>query len=377
MSQLTIMENKYINVLAGLAILTSLLFGACHQDDKTNEDAKAQKEQQDALDFPAVSVEAVQKGKLNSSIAIPGELLPYQQVDVYAKVNSYVKKIWVDIGSKVHEGQLLVTLEAPEMNSQLAGAQSRIKQQEAIYYASKATYDRLLNTSKTPGTISQNDLEQAEAKKNADFANVEAARSGYKEVASSLSYLAIRAPFEGVITIRNVNMGAYVGPGGKNEPLFVLQDQSRLRLVISVPESYIGGLSLNNEVTFIVRELQGEKFTAKIARLAGALDDRLRSERVEMDVYNKQNKLLPHMYASVIVPLPSHDSTLIVPKSAVVSSTEKVFVVKVTNHKAQWVEVKKGFQSGDKMEVYGDLNEGDKVIKNATDEIRDGQKVKD
>lgn len=372
------MKNRSIITLAVFALATSLMLGACHSDEKEKAEAKQEKEQQDAVDFPAVTVAAVEKGKLNSSIAVPGELLPYQQVDLYAKINSYVKKMFVDIGSQVHAGQLLVTLEAPEINSQLSASQSRIKQQEAIYYASKATYDRLLNTSKTPGTISQNDLEQAEAKKNADLANVESAKSAQKEVSANLAYLEIRAPFDGVITTRNVNLGAYVGPGGKNsDPLFVLQDQTRLRLVVSVPENYTGGLSNKSEVKFTVRELQGEKFTAKIDRLAGALDDKLRSERVEMDVYNKSKRLLPHMYADVNVPLPSHDSTLLVPKSAVVTSTEKVFVIKVVDHKAQWVEVKKGFQSGDKMEIYGDLSPGDKVITNGTDEIRDGQKVKD
>ncbi|MDB5158619.1 MAG: efflux transporter periplasmic adaptor subunit [Mucilaginibacter sp.] len=371
-------KNRSISALTVLAIGLSLLLNACHSDDKAKEEAKQEEQQEAAIDNPSVSVAAVEKGKLSTNIAVPGELLPYQQVDLYAKINSYVKKLMVDIGSQVRTGQLLVTLEAPEINSQLAGARSRIKQQEAIYFASKATYDRLVSTSKTPGTISQNDLEQADAKKNADFANVEAAKSAYKEVSSNLAYLEIRAPFDGVITSRNINAGAYVGPGGKgSDPLFVLQDQTRLRLVISVPESYVGGLTHKSEVKFTVRELPGEKFTAKIARLAGALDEKLRSERVEMDVYNKSKRLLPHMYADVEVPLPSHDSTLIVPKSAVVSSTEKVFVIKVVDHHAHWVDVKKGFQSGDKMEVYGDLKADDKVIKDATDEIRDGQTVKD
>jgi membrane fusion protein (multidrug efflux system) len=375
---MNILKNRSITALAILAVSMSLFLGACHSDDKAEKAAQQEEQQQNAVDSPAVHVAPVEKGRLSSTIAVPGELLPYQQVDLYAKINSYVKKLLVDIGSEVHQGQLLVTLEAPEINSQLAAAQSRIKQQEAVYFASKATYDRLVSTSKTPGTISQNDLEQAEAKKNADMANVDAAKSAYKEIAANLDYLEIRAPFDGVITIRNVNLGAYVGPGGKNaDPLFVLQDQNRLRLVVSVPESYTGGLSDKNEVNFTVRELPGNKFKAKISRLAGALDDKLRSERVEMDVYNKDKKLLPHMYADVNVPLPSHDSTLIVPKSAVVSSTEKVFVVKVINHHAQWVEVKKGFQSGDKMEVFGDLKPGDKVVENATDEIRDGQPVKD
>jgi membrane fusion protein (multidrug efflux system) len=374
---MNIHKNRLLFLAAFLFIGASLL-SSCGPDKKEKEDQAQREKQQDAVDTPAVAPIVVTKGKLSSTIAIPGELIPYQQVDLYAKVNSYVKKLLVDIGSEVHQGQLLVTLEAPEINSQLAEAQSRIKQQEAIYFASKANYDRLYSTSKTPGTISQNDLEQAEAKKNADNANVEAAKSALKQVAANLNYLEIRAPFDGVITSRNVNLGAYVGPGGKgSDPLFVLQDQKRLRLVVSVPENYTGGLSNKNKVDFTVQALPNQKFTAQVNRLAGALDEKLRSERLEMDVFNKDKKLLPHMYAEVNVPLPSRDSAFIVPKTAVVTSTEKVFVVRITNHHAEWVEVKKGLQSKDLMEVYGDLKKGDKVAKQATDEIRNGSPVKD
>jgi RND family efflux transporter MFP subunit len=198
-------------------------------------------------------------------------------------------------------------------------------------------------------------------------------------VAASVGYLQIRAPFDGVITSRNVNSGAYVGPAGKgsDQPLLVLQQQSRLRLVVSVPEIYTGSLKNKQEVTFSVKALPNQKFTAKISRLAGALDEKLRSERLEMDVYNKDKKLLPGMFAEVELSHSSRDSTFIVPKTAVVTSTEKVFVVKVINHKAQWVNVQKGLVSGDKMEVYGDIHPGDALVNNATDEIRDGQTVKD
>jgi len=371
------MKNKPIKLIVLLALGGGWLLSSCGPDKKAKEQQAQEQKQADAVDTPAVVLVTVQKGKLSSAIAIPGELIPYQQVDLYAKTNSYVKKLLVDVGSQVHQGQLLAVLEAPEINSQLAGAQSRIKQQQAVYFASKATYDRLYNTSKTPGTVSENDLEQAEAKKNSDLANVEAAKSAYKEVSANLSYLEIRAPFDGVITARNVNLGAYVGPGGRGtDPLFVLQDQKRLRLVVSVPENYTGGLSNKNEVTFTVAALPNQKFTAQVKRLAGALDEKLRSERLEMDVYNSDKKLLPHMYAQVNVPLPSRDSAFIVPKTAVVTSTERVFVIRVSNRHAEWVEVKKGFQSGDQMEVYGSLKQGDNVVKQATDEIRDGSAVK-
>ena len=369
-------KNRSLIAIMALFISAGLL-SSCGPDKKQQEEQAQTVAQVEAVETPTVTLVPVEKGKLSSTITIPGELLPYQQVDLYAKVNSYVKKLLVDIGSEVHQGQLLATLEAPEINSQLAGAQSRIQQQQAIYFASKATYDRLVSTSKTPGTVSQNDLEQAEAKKNSDQANVEAAKSAYREVGASVAYLEIRAPFDGVITARNVNLGAYVGPGGKGtDPLFVLQDQKRLRLVVSVPENSTGGLTNKNEVTFTVQALGGKKFTAKIQRLAGALDEKLRSERLEMDVYNKDKKLLPHMYADVNVPLPTRDSSIILPKTAVATSTEKVFVIKVVNHKAEWVSVKKGVETSDKVEVYGNINPGDQVVKQASDEIRDGSTVK-
>jgi membrane fusion protein (multidrug efflux system) len=366
---------KLITALTFLVIGTGLLSSCGPSKEEKAEQAQTVKDE-NALDTPTVVLYPVVKGKLSSTIAVPGELVPYQETDLYAKINSYVKNLSVDIGSTVHKGQLLVTLEAPEINSQLAEAQSRIKQQEAVYYASKATYDRLLSTSKTPGTVSENDLEQAEAKKNSDLANVEAAKSSYKEVAANLNYLKIVAPFDGVITARNVNLGAYVGPGHGTDPLLVLQDQQRMRLVVSVPEIYTGGLSNKDEVTFGVAALQNRKFTAHVNRLAGALDTKLRSERVEMDVFNTDRKLLPHMYAEVDIPLPSRDSAVIVPKTAVVTSTEKVFVIKVVDNKAQWIDVKKGLSAGDYTEIYGDIKKGDNVVKLATEEIRAGSTVK-
>ena len=372
---MNILKNK---LTITLAVFAAVGLSAC-SDSKEKQQVAQTERQEAAVDNPPVELVAAEKGKLSSTIAVPGELIPYQQVDVYAKITSYVKKLNVDIGSEVHTGQLMALLEAPEINSQLAAAESHIKQQEAVYYASKATYDRLVSTSKTPGTVSQNDLEQAEAKTKSDMANIEAAKADYKAIASNLGYLQIKAPFDGVVSARNVNLGAYVGPAGKgsDQPLFVIQDQKRMRLVISVPEAYTGSLSTKDQVTFSVRSLPNRKFTAQVKRLAGALDEKLRSERLEMDVYNKNKELLPGMYADVSIPVPSRDSTFIIPKTAVVTSTERVFVIRVNNHKAEWVDVKKGFQSADKAEVYGDIKPGDKLVKQATDEIRDGATVKD
>jgi RND family efflux transporter MFP subunit len=268
-------------------------------------------------------------------------------------------------------------MEAPELNSQLSAAASRLKSQEANYIASNASYDRLLETSKTPGTIAPNDIDQAFAKKSADYAQLQAAKAAYQGVANTINYLEIRAPFNGVISARNVNIGAYVGPSGKGSeyPLFVLQEQKKLRLVASVPEAYTSYLHENDTVSFTVNAFANQIFTAQVKRLAGALDDKLRSQRIEMDVMNAGKKLLPGMVADVHIYMSAKDSSFIVPKSAIVNSPERIFVIRVVQNKAEWVDVKKGREVDGKAEVFGNLTAGDHLVKTASEEIRNGASI--
>jgi membrane fusion protein (multidrug efflux system) len=361
-------------LLLSAGIISAALLTSC--GSKPKDTAENDDSPKDAT--PVVQVVPLHKELLSSDLKLPGELTPYEQVDLYAKTSSFVKKVLVDVGSEVKKGQLLVTMEAPEINSQLAEAQSKLKAQEAVFMASKANYDRLYETSKTPGTISGNDLDQATARKNGDQAQLEAARSAYQGVLAQRGYLNISAPFDAVVSARNTNPGAFVGPAGKGSdmPLLVLQQQKRLRLVISVPETYAGILKEKDKVTFTVRSMPGQKFTAAVKRLAGALDSRLRSERLEMDVINNDKKLLPGMYAEVKLDMPAKDSTFVIPKGALVSSTEKVFVIKVVDGKAVWIDVQKGREADGKVEVFGKLNSGDQIVQTANDEIRDGKAVK-
>ena len=367
-----LIKNKFLKLIRLLPISMACLVILPGCDSSSGNTEKKEAEE------APMEVVAAKKGKLSTSLQVPGELIPYQEVDLYSKENSFVKEVLVDVGSEVKQGQLLVSLDAPEMSSRLAEARSRLQSQNAVYTATKANYDRLLQTSKTPGTISPNDLDQAAAQKNSQLAQLSAARSAYNQVMDLRNYLEIRAPFDGIISSRNINTGAYVGPSGKGSdlPLLVLQQQKKLRLVVSVPEAFAGLLSKKDTVKFTVRSLPDQKFTATINRMSGTLDSRLRSERVEMDVYNDNKKLLPGMYAEVNIPIPASDSSFVVPKTVVVSSTEKIFVIKIVGNKAEWVDVKKGREAEGKMEVYGALNAGDNLVKTASDEIRNGSVVK-
>ncbi|SCY22056.1 RND family efflux transporter, MFP subunit [Flavobacterium caeni] len=331
-----------------------------------------------ALEEPAIETVKPVKEKFETELRLPAELAGFQQVDIYAKVASYVKELKTDIGAQVKQGQLLMVLEAPEVAAQLAAAESRLRSQEAIFSGSSATYKRILETSKVEGTISRNDLEQAEARKNSDQAQLAAARASYREAQNIQSYLQIRAPFDGVIAARNVNLGAYVGPAGKGSelPLFTIQQQSKLRLSVSVPEMYSGFLQLGSPLEFHVKSLPGKTFSAKIARMSGVLDARLRSERVEMDVANLEKRLLPGMVAEVLLPLTAKDSNFVVPKSAVFASSEGVFAIKVESGKTQRLPVQKGREIEDRVEIFGDLTPATVLVKLASEEIKDGTEVK-
>jgi membrane fusion protein (multidrug efflux system) len=367
-----------LSLAAASALLIVSLFSSCSSSDGAEkEKSKPASQGADSAAAAPAATFALEKGRLSTTLYTPGELIAYQQVDLYAKENSFVKKLFADVGSEVREGQLLATLEAPELAAQLASALSRVKSQEAIYIASKSNYDRLVETSKTPGTISQNDIDQADARQKSDIAQWDAAKAAYDQIAETLKYLEVRAPFNGVISARNVNPGAYVGPSGKGSelPLFTLQEQRHLRLVVSVPEASTGYLKEGAALKFSVKSMPNQYFTAKVARLAGALDNRLRAERVEMDVYNNDKRLLPGMVAEVSLPLPASDSAFVVPSTAVVNSTERVFVIRVVDNKAQWIDVKKGREESGRTEIYGDLKEGDSLIKAASEERRNGSVV--
>jgi membrane fusion protein, multidrug efflux system len=355
-------------ILQSTALLFAALFFLNSCNSKKEETVTAEIE-------PKTETFLLQKEKLSTELRLPAELTGFQQVDLYAKVSSFVKLLKVDIGSEVKKGQLLIVLEAPEISSQLAAAESRLKSMQAIYETSKSTYNRLYETSKVEGTISKNDLEMASGKKNSDYAQYQAAIAAHKEVGIMRGYLEIRAPFNGVVAARNVNLGTFVGPGSSS-PLLTIQQQDKLRLAVSIPELYTGYLHQGDEMSFNVKSLP-ETFKAKIQRMSGALDLKLRSERVEMDVHNTKGNLLPGMVAEVVLPLNAKDSTFVIPKSALVESAEGTFIIKVVNQKVTRVDVKKGREVDDKIEIFGDLNLNDKLVKVASEEIKEGDEIKE
>jgi membrane fusion protein, multidrug efflux system len=322
---------------------------------------------------------------VSRTVELPGEFLPFLSVSLHAKVPGYVDRVLVDRGSIVKQGDLLVELTAPEMSSRIAEAESKVLvadadrlQAEAQLEAAQSTYDRMKTAADTPGAIAGNELIQAakqvdaaKALLNSRLQAGRAAEAGVRSLQDLKAYLQIPAPFEGVVTERLIHPGALVGPG-KDAALLVLQQVSQLRLVVPVPEEDVGGLVNGANVPFQVPAWPERTFTGTIARISHALDPKTRTMAVELDVMNRDGSLAPGMYPSVKWPVRRSRPSLFVPKTSVVVTTERTFVVRNQNGRAEWVDVKTGALDGDLVEVMGKLKPGDKVVRRATDEIRDG-----
>jgi len=322
---------------------------------------------------------------VSRTVTLPAEIQPFLNVALRARVSGYVDRVLVDRGSLVKENELLVELSAPEMKAQIAEAESKAQaaqaelvQAEAQLAASQSTYDRMKKAAETPGAIASNELivaeKQVEAAKaliNSRKQATQAAQASVQSLKSLEDYLKIRAPFAGVVTERIVHPGALVGPGS-NDPLLVLQQTSHLRVTVAVPEENVGAIPKGAKVTFQVPAYPNRSFSGTIARRSQALDQKTRTMAVELDVMNPDQSLAPGMYATVKWPVQGSKAALYVPKTSVVTTTERTFVIREKDGKAEWVNVGKGAADGDFIEVIGSLKPGDKVVKRANDELREG-----
>jgi membrane fusion protein (multidrug efflux system) len=335
-----------------------------------------------------VAVVSVVSQSLDRSVVLPGDLVAFQDVEIRPKVSGFIDAIEVDRGSVVKKGQLLVRMVAPELAAQRSEAESKIRsaqsqriEAEAKLSSDEGTYQRLKKASETPGVVAGNDVEVAQKTVDADRARVElwkqneqAARDAARSVGDIESYLRVTAPFEGVVTERNVHLGSLVGP---SSPIVMLRIQqvSTLRLVVAVPEDTVAGTQPGQMIKFTVPAYPGETFTGRVARLGHALDVKTRTMPVELDVPNPGGKLSPGMFAEVAWTMRRRQPSLFVPPSAVATTTERTFVVRIRNGQTEWVDVRRGAAMKQLVEVFGDLHAGDQVAVRGTDELRAGTRV--
>jgi RND family efflux transporter MFP subunit len=339
-----------------------------------------------------VVVVAVESEQLNTTLSLPAQITSYEVVDIYPKVTGFLDSISVDRGSRVHAGELIIQLSAPELLAQRAQAEASLEGAEAQLSSAKAklasdqgTYQHLAAAAETPGVVAGNDLQVAEQTAAADKAqveaaskNVQAAQNSLRSVAQLESYLEIRAPFDGVVTLRNLHPGALVGPASGQagaQPIVQVESIGRLRVVVPVPEAYVAGVRDGQQATFSVPAYPGRTFSAPIARISHDINKETRTMQVELDFHNGDAQITPGTFANVEWPIQRTYPTLFVPVAAVTTDLQRTFVIRVRQGKAEWVDVKSGVTVNGKTEVFGDLKPGDLVVRNGSDSIRPGASV--
>lgn len=326
----------------------------------------------------SVEVVPVKSQVLVTTVQLPAQLVPYESVDLYSKVTAFIQEIKVDRGSKVHKGEVLVRLSAPEVLAQQAQASAALGVVQAKLAADRATYDRLSNAARTPGVVAENDVNIARQLTASDLASVKSASETAAAAKQMGAYLAIRAPFDGVVTSRNLHPGALVGPVTNTgaQPILQLATTGKLRLVVAVPEDDIQGVTPGDLISFTVPTLPGRKLKAPVARIAQAVDNRTRTMMIEADVANPDGELPAGVFATTQWPIHRSYPTMAVPVTAIANDQQRQFVVKIANGVATWVDVTTGMTVDGNTEVFGALQPGDTVAKRGTDGIAAGAKVK-
>lgn len=397
-------------------LLLSLLLTACREKPAPQQ-AGGQTGDGSTI-IPTVATTSIESGEVSRTLRLPGELRAAQEVSISPKISGFVEGVQVDRGSSVRTGQLLVRLGAPELNFRRAEQEATsasinfrkteaeahvnsVRAQrleiEARLAAATSAFRRLKSAAATPGVVSGNELETAQRLVEAETARVNifrenevaaraqveafaetarAARAGIGSARASEDYLRILAPFNGIVTERNVHAGSLAIPG---EPLLRLQQISKLRMIVNLPEAEFAGASAGVAVSFTVPAFPGQTFKGVVARIARTLDPLTRTMPVELDVENNDLRLAPGMFPQILWPTSRPMPSMLVPPTAVAVTTERAFIIRIRNGVAEWVDVKRGIslnlKGRDLVEIFGDVTPGETIALRGTDELRAGTKV--
>ena len=334
----------------------------------------------DSAAAPTVGVAKVTREDLFKEKTYDAEFRPYVEVTLHAKVSGYVSKMNVDFGDKVKAGQLLATLEVPELQADLDNARATEQKAEADYTNANLIYTRLQSVNKDhPNLVAQQDLDTAQANALTTAAAIAAAKANVEKYQTLVSYTQITAPFDGVVTHRYADPGTLIQAGTSSDtqsmPLVRVSDNYLLRLDFPVEVNYVKDVKVGDKVVVCVTSLNDKTLTGTITRFTHDVDDNTRTMITEIEVPNPDLELTPGMYATVTLKVEKHDQALAVPIEAVtVGKTSTVYVVNRDN-KIEERAVKLGLETPDKYEVLSGLNEGDLVVVGNRAGFQAGQKV--
>jgi RND family efflux transporter MFP subunit len=379
------MSMRSRSIVFGTALLTALpgfLFTGCRDERPERESS------------PTASVAPVTRGDLSSTLTVAGEFQPYQEVDLHAKVSGYIRRINVDIGDRIKNGEVLAVLEVPELNAQVARAKSEVAYAQADYVAVHAAYTRLAEAAKRrPGLIAEQKLDDTRAKDQDSEAKINVAKSALEATEGQLAvskadnqrvqsledYSIVTAPFTGVVTMRYADVGSLIQAGTtsatQSEPVVRVAQSDLLRLRMPVPEEDVPYIHIGGEMQIRVKAT-GKTFTGKVIRFTRELNTSTRTMLAEVDVPNPDLSLTSGMYAETTITLQHKSNTLIIPAGAVIRQGGSSYVLVVdSQNKVVKVPVVVGIQGADRVEISKGLSENQQVIVSGQSNYEVGQIV--
>jgi RND family efflux transporter MFP subunit len=326
--------------------------------------------------IPSVNVVYPTPSTLSSAIALPGNTQAYMDTPIYSRTNGYLKSWYFDIGAHVRKGQLMAQIETPEVDQQLQVAQADLKSAQANLDLANTTSSRYQNLLKT-NSVSKQETDVAVSDASAKKAAVDASMANVRRLEQLQSFEKVYAPFDGIVTARNTDVGRLISAGQNTTPqeLFHLAAIGKIRVYVSVPEAYSAAIQVGSKAALTLDEYPGRTFEGTIARNSNSIDQATRTLNVEVDVDNPKAELLPGAYVFVHFKVPEHSASLMLPSNTLLFRSEGLRVGVVRDGRVQLVPVKIGRDAGATVEIASGLTANDAVILDPSDSLASGQEV--
>lgn len=370
-------QKSRLASLAALVILALVIAGAIIVTRRLSE-RKALAAETEELAVPTVNVIEPSAENAADKLVLPATLQAYTDAPIYSRTNGYLVHWYKDIGSRVKKGELLAEIDTPEIDQELRQARATRQQIEAQLQLAKTTAERWQSLRKSD-SVSQQEADQQVSAYTQAQANLAAADANVKRLEEMESFKHIYAPFAGVLTQRNVDIGALItsGSGAQTKPLFDVAQVDVLRVYVSVPEAYAGSVRPGMKAQLLLDEFPGQKFSGTVARTADAIDPATRTLNTEVDVPNREGRLFPGAYAQVHFDLPIQTQRMSVPVNALLFRAEGVRAATVgADGKVHLKPVVIGRDFGTKVEIVSGLTPADRIIINPADSLSEGDTVK-
>ncbi|RDS81262.1 efflux RND transporter periplasmic adaptor subunit [Dyella monticola] len=325
--------------------------------------------------IPIVTAISPKAAPKDQPLMLPGTVASWQDAQVYARTTGYVAKWYVDIGARVKKGQRLADLDTPDVDNQLLQGKAQMRTDQANEAFAKVTADRYSKLAKQ-GLIAQQTADQYVAQDKADIATVQADEGNVGRLQNMEDFKYIIAPYDGVVTQRNLNIGALVDAGASGSDLFVISDTSKLRIYVDVPESYAASVRIGMPAEVDLNAYGAKPFSGTVARTADALDANTRTLRTEIDVDNAQQLWVPGVYANVKLALSTTTHNYVVPANTLLFRSEGLRVALVTAQQRIHLQpVTLGRDFGSTVEITEGLEDGDRIVLSPADSLYEGQQV--